>query len=65
MRWRRGSAPRRARGSTGGPLPRWTLDEERAASVLKLIDVLDDSDDVQNVYANFDIPDAVMQKLSA
>jgi YebC/PmpR family DNA-binding regulatory protein len=42
-----------------------TLDEERAASVLKLIDVLDDSDDVQNVYANFDIPDAVMQKLSA
>ena len=42
-----------------------TLDEERAGSVLKLIDVLDDSDDVQNVYANFDIPDAVMQKLSA
>jgi YebC/PmpR family DNA-binding regulatory protein len=42
-----------------------TLDEERAASVLKLLDVLDESDDVQNVYANFDIPDAVMQKLSA
>ncbi len=42
-----------------------TLDEERAAPVLKLIDVLDDNDDVQNVYANFDIPDAVMQKLSA
>jgi YebC/PmpR family DNA-binding regulatory protein len=41
-----------------------TLDEERAASVLKLIDVLDDSEDVQNVYANFDIPDSVMQKLS-
>jgi YebC/PmpR family DNA-binding regulatory protein len=42
-----------------------TLDEQRAASVLKLLDVLDDSDDVQNVYANFDIPDAIMQKLSA
>jgi YebC/PmpR family DNA-binding regulatory protein len=42
-----------------------TLDEERAAGLLKLIDVLDDNDDVQNVYANFDIPDAVMQKLSA
>jgi YebC/PmpR family DNA-binding regulatory protein len=41
------------------------LDEERAASVIKLIDALDDSDDVQNVYANFDVPDAVMQKLSA
>src|SRR4249919_3911886 len=42
-----------------------TLNEDRAASVLKLLDVLEDSDDVQNVYANFDIPDAVMQKLSA
>ncbi len=41
------------------------LDEERAAAVIKLIDALDDSDDVQNVYANFDIPEAVMQKLSA
>jgi YebC/PmpR family DNA-binding regulatory protein len=42
-----------------------TLDEERAASVLKLLDVLEDSEDVQNVYANFDVPEAVMQKLSA
>ena len=42
-----------------------TLDEDRAASLLKLLDVLEESDDVQNVYANFDIPDAVMQKLSA
>jgi YebC/PmpR family DNA-binding regulatory protein len=41
-----------------------TLDEERAAALLKLLDVLDDNDDVQNVFANFDIPDAVMQKLS-
>jgi YebC/PmpR family DNA-binding regulatory protein len=42
-----------------------TLDEERAASVLKLLEALEDSDDVQNVYANFDIPDAVMARLSA
>jgi YebC/PmpR family DNA-binding regulatory protein len=42
-----------------------TLDEDRAASVLKLLDVLDDNDDVQNVYANFDIPDAMMQALSS
>jgi YebC/PmpR family DNA-binding regulatory protein len=47
------------------PTTEVTLDEDRAAPVLKLIDVLDDSDDVQNVYANFDIPEAVMQKLSA
>ena len=42
-----------------------TLDEERAASLLKLLDALEDSDDVQNVYANFDIPDTVMARLSA
>jgi YebC/PmpR family DNA-binding regulatory protein len=47
------------------PITSVALDEDRAASVLKLLDVLEDSDDVQNVYANFDIPDAVMQKLSA
>ena len=64
-RWRRGSARRRARGWTGArpPASRWTRSGRQ--SVLKLLDVLDESDDVQNVYANFDIPDAVMQKLSA
>ena len=41
-----------------------TLDEDRAAGLLKLLDALEENDDVQNVYANFDIPDAVMQKLS-
>jgi YebC/PmpR family DNA-binding regulatory protein len=42
-----------------------TLDEERAATLLKLLEALEDSDDVQNVYANFDIPEAVMARLSA
>ncbi len=41
------------------------VDEATAVSVMKLIDVLDENDDVQNVWANFDIPDAVMAKLSA
>ncbi|MGP8027618.1 MAG: YebC/PmpR family DNA-binding transcriptional regulator [Acidocella sp.] len=41
------------------------LDEEKAASVLKLLDVLEDDDDVQNVYANFEVPEEVMAKLSA
>ena len=31
---------------------------------MKLIDVLEDSDDVQNVYANFEVPEDVMEKLS-
>ncbi|MGI4951443.1 MAG: YebC/PmpR family DNA-binding transcriptional regulator [Janthinobacterium lividum] len=42
-----------------------TLDEDSAAALLKLIDALEDNDDVQNVYANFDIPDAVLARLSA
>ncbi len=36
------------------------LDEEAARKVFKLIDVLDDCDDVQNVYANFDVSDEVL-----
>ncbi len=42
-----------------------TLDEKDAHKVLKLIDALEDHDDVQNVYANFDIPEAIMEKLAA
>jgi YebC/PmpR family DNA-binding regulatory protein len=34
--------------------------ESEAKQVLRMIEALDDHDDVQNVYANFDIPDAVM-----
>jgi len=40
------------------------LDEEAAAGVLKFIDLLDDHDDVQHVYANFEVSDAVLAKLS-
>jgi len=42
-----------------------TLDEEAAASLLKLIDVLEDNDDVQTVFGNFDIPAELLEKLSA
>jgi YebC/PmpR family DNA-binding regulatory protein len=41
------------------------VDEDRAQSVLKLIDRLEDDDDVQNVYANFEVDEAVLAKLSA
>ena len=41
------------------------LDEEAAASVLRFIDLLDDHDDVQHVFANFEVSDAVLAKLSA
>jgi YebC/PmpR family DNA-binding regulatory protein len=41
------------------------VDEEKARSVLKLIAALDDDDDVQNVYANFEVDEETMAKLSA
>ena len=41
------------------------VDEDKAQSVLRLIGTLDDDDDVQNVYANFEVSDEVMAKLSA
>ena len=37
------------------------LDEDGARKVFRLIEALEDSDDVQNVYANFDISDDVME----
>ena len=39
------------------------LDEKRAQQCLKLQEQLEDHDDVQNVYANFEIPDEIMEKL--
>ncbi|GAA0933072.1 YebC/PmpR family DNA-binding transcriptional regulator [Nonomuraea longicatena] len=41
------------------------LDEEGARKVFRLIDALEDSDDVQNVFANFDVSDEIMEKLDA
>jgi YebC/PmpR family DNA-binding regulatory protein len=41
------------------------VDDEQGEKVLKLIDALNDNDDVQNVFANFEISDALVQKLSA
>lgn len=40
------------------------LDEKPAEQMLRLMDALEDHEDVQNVYANFDIPDEVAEKLS-
>ena len=36
------------------------LDEDGARKIFKLIDAIEDSDDVQNVYANFDVSDEIM-----
>jgi YebC/PmpR family DNA-binding regulatory protein len=41
------------------------VDEEKAQSLMKLIDSLEDDDDVQNVYSNFEVSEEVLAKLSA
>jgi YebC/PmpR family DNA-binding regulatory protein len=48
-------------------LPKSTvqLDEAEARKTLRLIDALEDIDDVQDVYANFDIPEEVLQAVAS
>jgi YebC/PmpR family DNA-binding regulatory protein len=41
------------------------VDDEHGEKVLKLIETLSEHDDVQNVYANFEVSDALMQRMSA
>ena len=47
-------------------IPRSTvrLEGKEAQQMLRLMDALEDHDDVQNVYANFDIPESVMASLA-
>src|SRR5437588_345521 len=48
-------------------LPKTTIaveDENEAKKILRLIDQLEDSDDVQDVYANFDIPERVLEAVA-
>jgi YebC/PmpR family DNA-binding regulatory protein len=39
-------------------------EEKKAASLMRLIDALEDNEDVQHVHANFDIPDEIMERLA-
>jgi len=41
------------------------LDEDKAATMMKLVSALDDDDDVQSVYSNFEVSDEVLEKLTA
>jgi YebC/PmpR family DNA-binding regulatory protein len=40
-------------------------DESQAKKILRLIDALEDNDDVQEVYANFDIPERVLEEVAS
>jgi YebC/PmpR family DNA-binding regulatory protein len=41
------------------------VDDDKGEKLLNLLDVLNEHDDVQNVYANFEVSDALVQKMSA
>jgi YebC/PmpR family DNA-binding regulatory protein len=47
------------------PVQTTAVDEEKAASILKLVAGLEDDEDVQNVYSNFEVSDAVLARLTA
>ena len=40
-----------------------SLTEDQASTLIKLFDTLDDNEDVQSVFANFEISDDIMSKL--
>lgn len=55
----------RAAQITWRPKSETPIDEETGQKLLRMIDALEESDDVQQVYANFDIADDVLERLSA
>ena len=54
-------------GSEIDNLPKNTVpiqEKEEAEKLLRFLETLEDHDDVQNVYANFDIPDEIMEEIA-
>jgi transcriptional/translational regulatory protein YebC/TACO1 len=49
---------------TQQPKSRVPLDEDQATKLLKLIDALEDSDDVDTVHANFDVDADVLERVA-
>ncbi len=41
------------------------IDEEQARALFKMIDILEDNDDVQEVFANYEIAEDILERLSA
>ena len=56
--------PRKA-ALTWKPQNTISVDDEQGEKLLRLIETLEDNDDVQNVYANFEVSDALVVKMSA
>ena len=56
--------PRKA-GLVWKPQNTIAIDDEKGEKLFKLMELLNEHDDVQNVYANFEVSDALMAKMSA
>jgi YebC/PmpR family DNA-binding regulatory protein len=56
--------PRKA-AMTWRPQNTLAVDDEQGEKLIKLIDNLNDQDDVQNVYANFEVSDTLVARMSA
>ncbi len=65
MRSKPSSARRNRPRSSGSRRTRFAVNDQAGETLTKLLEVLDDHDDVQNVYANYELSDALMEKLSA
>ena len=55
----------RESGLVWKPTTTTPIDQEKAETLFRLFDVLDDSDDVQSVSANYEVSDDVLERLSA
>jgi transcriptional/translational regulatory protein YebC/TACO1 len=56
--------PRKA-GLVWKPQNTVPIDDDKGEKLLKLMEMLNEHDDVQNVYANFEVSDALMAKMGA
>ncbi len=65
MRSRRSSAKAQEAKLQWRPLNTTLVEGDTADSLMKLIDALEDNDDVQNVYANYEVSEETLQRLSA
>ena len=64
-RWRRASASRSKSALVWKPQTTVAVDDEAGEKLLRLLEMLEDHDDVQNVYGNFEISDALMARMGA
>ena len=54
-----------AEASRGNPRPTWRSSRDDAGQLMKLIDALEEDDDVQTVWGNYDVPEEELERLAS